>query len=116
MTDRKIHCTEVDLLTCGWANIKVARSQSRFQEYTLRATLIRLPKYVTTRSLPKALSELNAIVQMFCKEVMMWKSLYHPNILPLLGVTLNDGHFAMVSEWMTNGNINEFVEAHRNVN
>jgi len=61
-------------------------------------------------------SELTAIVQMFCREVMMWKSLHHPNVLPLLGVTVNDGHFAMVSEWMTNGNVNEFVEAHRNVN
>ena len=46
----------------------------------------------------------------------MWKSLHHPNVLPLLGVTVSDGHFAMVSEWMTNGNINEFVKAHRNVN
>jgi len=46
----------------------------------------------------------------------MWKTLRHPNVLPLLGVTMEDGHFAMVSEWMTNRNINEFVEAHRDVN
>jgi len=29
---------------------------------------------------------------------------------------MGDRHFAMVSEWMTNGNINEFVKAHRDVN
>jgi len=46
----------------------------------------------------------------------MWKTLHHPDVLPLLGVTVSDGHFAMVSEWMTNGNINEFVTVHRNVN
>ena len=56
------------------------------------------------------------IVQMFCKEVVTWRSLHHPNVLPLLGVTMGEKVFAMVSEWMVNGNINEFVEAHRDVN
>jgi len=56
------------------------------------------------------------ITQMFCKEVVMWKSLRHPNVLPLLGVTMEENLFAMVSEWMINGNINEFVKAHRDAN
>ncbi|KAF9642605.1 kinase-like protein, partial [Thelephora ganbajun] len=47
----------------------------------------------------------------FCKEVVTWKSLRHPNVLLLLGVTMNEYHFAMVSERMENGNINEFVRA-----
>jgi len=42
----------------------------------------------------------------------MWNTLHHPNVLPLLGVMMTDNHFAMVSEWMANGNITEFVEAH----
>ena len=46
----------------------------------------------------------------------MWKTLCHPNVLPLLGVTMGGRHFVMVSEWMANGNIKEFVEAHRDVN
>ena len=29
---------------------------------------------------------------------------------------MTGNRFAMVSEWMTNGNINEFVTAHRDVN
>ena len=57
-----------------------------------------------------------AIAQMFCKEVMTWKSLCHPNVLPLLGVTMGKKLFAMVSEWMVNGNINEFIGEHRNTN
>ena len=40
-------------------------------------------------------------------------SLRHPNVLPLLGVTMGEYHFAMVSKWMTNGNINEFIKIHR---
>lgn len=41
----------------------------------------------------------------------MWKALHHPNILPLIGVKMNDTQFTMVSEWMANGNVNQFVEA-----
>ena len=57
-----------------------------------------------------------AIAQRFCKEVVTWKSLRHPNVLPLLGVTMSKRVFAMVSEWMDNGNINEFVDIHRDAN
>ena len=53
------------------------------------------------------------IAQTFCKEVVTWKSLCHPNLLPLLGVTMGKKVFAMVSEWMVNGNITEFTKAHR---
>ena len=47
---------------------------------------------------------------------MTWKTLHHPNVLSLLGVTMEERLFAMVSEWMANGNIVEFVEAHRDAN
>ena len=40
----------------------------------------------------------------------MWRSLQHPNILPLVGVMMSQTRFAMVSHWMANGNINEFVK------
>jgi len=55
-------------------------------------------------------------VQRFCKEVITWKSLRHPNVLPLLGVIMAGTKFAMVSDWMANGNINQFVKAHRDAN
>ena len=57
-----------------------------------------------------------SIAQRFCKEVLTWKSLRHQNILPLLGVAASNNQFAMVSEWMTNGNISEFVRSHREAN
>ena len=43
---------------------------------------------------------------------MTWKALHHPNVLPLLGVIMTETEFSMVSEWMSNGNINQFVAAH----
>ena len=42
----------------------------------------------------------------------MWRTLQHPNILPLIGVMMSERQFAMVSDWMVNGNINDFVKAH----
>ena len=47
---------------------------------------------------------------------MTWNALCHPNVLPLLGITTGKNLFAMVSEWMVNENINEFVKAHREAN
>ena len=42
---------------------------------------------------------------------MAWKALRHPNVLPLLGATMAEGRFVMVSDWMVNGNIKEFVQS-----
>jgi hypothetical protein len=53
---------------------------------------------------------------------MVWKNLRHANVLPLLGAEVPKNwfvpisqwmiyEFAMVSEWMTNGDINQFVKA-----
>ena len=47
---------------------------------------------------------------------MTWNALRHPNVLPLLGVTMDAHRFAMASEWMVNGNINEFIKAHGDAN
>ena len=55
-------------------------------------------------------------MQVFCKEFVTWKALNHPNVLPLLGVMMTGGRFAMVSEWMADGNINHFVANNWNVN
>ena len=54
--------------------------------------------------------------QRFCKEVITWKALRHQNTLPLLGVTISHNQFVMVSEWMINGRITQFVKTHRDVN
>ena len=57
-----------------------------------------------------------SILQRFCREAVAWKHLRHPNILPLLGVTQAGRQFAMVSEWMDNGKISDFVQENPNAN
>ena len=54
--------------------------------------------------------------QRFCREAVAWKHLRHPNVLPLLGVTVSERRFAMVSEWMEHGNIHQFVEKDKDTN
>lgn len=44
----------------------------------------------------------------------MWDRRSHPNILPLIGVS--NRKFTMVSEWMENGNIREYISTHPEVN
>ena len=46
----------------------------------------------------------------------MWGTLRHPNVLPVVGATMTSNQFMVVSEWMENGNINMFVEAHPDAN
>lgn len=55
-------------------------------------------------------------LQRFWKEVITWKAIQHPNVLPLLGVAMAGEQFAMVSEWMANGNVKEYVGAHQDAN
>jgi Protein tyrosine and serine/threonine kinase len=45
-----------------------------------------------------------------------WNALRHPNVLPLMGITMDNSQFATVSEWMANGNINEFLKSHEDAN
>ena len=47
---------------------------------------------------------------------MTLKALQHPNVLPLIGVIMTETQFAMVSEWMANGSINEFVKTNPDAN
>ena len=50
--------------------------------------------------------------QTFCREAVTWKALRHPNVLSLLGATMTENRFVMVSDWMVGGSINEYVKAH----
>ena len=51
------------------------------------------------------------LFQQFCKEVVLWSTLNHPNVLKLVGVQegMEAGKFAAVSEWMRHGNIIEYI-------
>ena len=55
------------------------------------------------------------LLQQFCKEVILWNTLSHPNVLKLAGVMgdMGEGQFITVSEWMEHGNIMEYISKNR---
>lgn len=48
--------------------------------------------------------------QTFCREAVVWKRLTHPNVLPLLGITLTP--FQFISNWISGGNLLQYVQKH----
>ncbi|KAK0209376.1 hypothetical protein IW262DRAFT_1281594, partial [Armillaria fumosa] len=48
------------------------------------------------------------------KEVMVWRQLHHPHILPLLGVNedLFAPGFCLISLWMCHSNIIQYLQDH----
>ena len=43
----------------------------------------------------------------------MWRHLVHPNIVPLLGITV--APYQLVSAWMTGGELSEYIGMHPDV-
>ncbi|KAF8721636.1 ephrin receptor, partial [Rhizoctonia solani] len=49
------------------------------------------------------------------RELYVWSKCEHPNVLPLIGMALFEGKFAMVSPWMENGTLTRFISQHPEV-
>ena len=51
-------------------------------------------------------------LQQFCKEVVLWNTLSHPNVSKVVGAQgdMERGQFAIVSEWMVHGNVMEYIK------
>jgi len=52
------------------------------------------------------------LLQRFCKEVVLWCTISHPNVMKLVGVhgDMGKGQFSTVSEWMAHGSIMQFIK------
>ena len=42
----------------------------------------------------------------------MWKHLEHPNIVPLLGITIAPSPLQLISDWISGGNLTEYIGDH----
>ena len=60
----------------------------------------------------------SALAQQLCREIIGWKHLSHPNILPLLGVSVpaNARSFHILTEWMPNGNVTQYTKSNPKAN
>ncbi|KAF9648137.1 kinase-like protein [Thelephora ganbajun] len=62
--------------------------------------------------------DFDRVFKRLCREIIGWKHLSHPNILPLLGVSvLTDPHcFRILTEWMPNGNVMRYARSNPEAN
>ena len=51
---------------------------------------------------------------MLLREVIIWKRLIHPNIVPFTGATFNP--LLIVSEWMSGGNLTAYIKLNPRAN
>jgi len=54
--------------------------------------------------------------QRLFQEIVIWRRLSHPNVLPVLGVSPKLFPLCVVTEWMIDGNIMDFTAKHPEVN
>uniref|UniRef100_A0A0W0F905 Protein kinase domain-containing protein n=1 Tax=Moniliophthora roreri TaxID=221103 RepID=A0A0W0F905_MONRR len=61
------------------------------------------------------MSDVKRLLKEYMQEAIVWRQLKHPNVLPCLGLYyLDDSHerLCLISPWMENGNLVEFLQAH----
>lgn len=60
----------------------------------------------------------STFIQRLCREVIGWRHLIHPNILPLLGISMvtDSNYFDILTEWMPNGNLMQYAKSNSEAN
>ena len=54
--------------------------------------------------------------QRLFQEIVIWRRLSHPNVLPVLGVSQDPFPLCLITEWMLDGSIVDFTAKHPEVN
>lgn len=100
--------------------------QGRYGEHSLCLKVVRLFQTSEKENILKVrffISHISYLLsschQLYGNEAILWGQLHHPNIVPFYGVyylgDVLDGRICLVSPWMTNGNLVQFIEANRPV-
>lgn len=108
-------CASSDLWKGDWRGKGVAVKLLRFAASDNRA---KITKVSSAFGLPVFIqSQLTrcGLGKRFCKEMVLWKQLRHPNLLPFHGAYMAS-QFGMVSPWMENGNIVRFTRKNPDFN
>ncbi|KAK1227557.1 hypothetical protein PQX77_009467 [Marasmius sp. AFHP31] len=60
-------------------------------------------------------SDLDALFKRYLREALVWRHLKHQNVLPFLGIfySKDDGQFCLISPWMDNGNLLQYLKTTR---
>ncbi|KAK7047917.1 hypothetical protein VNI00_006245 [Paramarasmius palmivorus] len=105
-----------------WAseNFQASRSHPSMNEHEIRQLEQIFQDEIAYRRLlnnrgPLAQSLLDYFQKEYLREAIVWRQLKHPNLLPCLGLYYLDEtqqRICLVSPWMVNGNLSEFLRRH----
>ncbi|KAJ6516350.1 kinase-like domain-containing protein, partial [Mycena sanguinolenta] len=54
--------------------------------------------------------EVNVSIKTLGREALIWRQLSHPNLLPFFGMYVLEHRLCLISPWMDNGNLKEFLK------
>ncbi|KAJ6598357.1 kinase-like domain-containing protein [Mycena vulgaris] len=57
-------------------------------------------------------ADVETVLKEFGREALIWRQLCHPNLLPFFGLYYLESRLCLVSPWMENGNILQFLKNH----
>ena len=106
------HGDNIELLegSCGGRKVSIIRPRAfSDDDETHRKVCVRY-----NASLYCIHLRISAVLQTLFKGAVIWKSLRHPNIVPFVGVTTSP--LQIVSEWMPNGTLTEFIQRNPGAN
>ena len=117
MITDKIEVSADILLSGGYADVRtgtyfgatVVVKTIRVDERDDFTKIRKVSIYGRSPNCPDAI--LTAIRQRFCKELVLWNTLSHPNVLKLVGIQgdMEKGQFITVLEWMAHGNVVQYI-------
>ncbi|KAJ7982934.1 kinase-like domain-containing protein [Mycena polygramma] len=55
--------------------------------------------------------DVDVALKQFGREAVIWRQLFHPNVLPFLGLFMLDNRLCLVSPWMENGHLHQFLRS-----
>ena len=103
-----------DLWKRDWNGGKVAVKSLRFAPDDDRDKTIKVT--FAGRQISGIARGTHARLQRFCKEVLLWKRLNHPNILTFYGASTNQNQFSLVCPWMESGNVLSYTRKNPKAN
>ena len=113
MITGKIEVEDKILASGGFADVRIGKYMGHLVAVkTTRPAENDDPLWMRKVSVSGFFSAALTILQRFCKEVVLWSTVSHPNVLKLVGVQgdMEKGQFVTVSEWMAHGNIMQYIK------
>lgn len=108
MLSRRVRRSEQRRIYGMLCSHQISQDERGGCQQNLQGTSIRCYSALSSLSFSKRL----------CREIIGWKHLSHPNILPLLGVSVSmDPYcFRILTKWMPNGNVMHHAKSNPGVN